>query len=256
MSDDPYREFADVYDVYVGAGADDLPLYLDHARKLGGPILEIGAGAGRLTLPLARAGAAVVAVDISAAMLARLSARLLQEPPDVRGRVWVVRADASRLPLRGRFRLILVPSDTLTCLLTVETQRRALANVAALLTDDGRALVDVSVPLARLAHCPPEPMLRRDTLHGDGRRVRAWIAYALDPATQIERRRHIVQALGIDGRVDLKEFDTERRWITREEMPRLAAAAGLAVERAITGYGNTPADERSEQILYTLRKVT
>ena len=253
MSDDPYREFADVYDVYLGAGPDDLPLYLDYARQLGGPILEVGAGAGRLTLPLARAGAAVVAVDLSGAMLARLGARLAQEPLEVRRRVRVIRADASRLPLRDRYRLVLVPSPTLTCLLTVEAQRRALANIAALLTEDGVALVDVFVPFTRLAHCPPEPLLHRDTLHGDGRRVRAWIGYALDPATQIERRRHIVEATAPDGHVDRREFGTARRWITRDEMTRLAAAAGLAVERATTGYGDVPADARAEQVLYTLR---
>jgi SAM-dependent methyltransferase len=256
VSDDPYREFADAYDVYLGAGPDDLPLYLDHARKLGGPVLEIGAGAGRITLPVAREGIAVVAVDLSGAMLARLGARLAQEPPEVRRRVRVIRADASRLPLRDRYRLILVPSGTLTCLLTVEAQRRALANIAGLLTDDGVALVDVFVPFARLAHCPPEPLLHRDTLHGDGRRVRAWIGYALDPATQIERRRHIVEATAPDGHVDRREFGTARRWITRDEMTRLAGAAGLAVERAITGYGDVPAGAKAEQVLYTLRPAT
>jgi SAM-dependent methyltransferase len=256
VSDDPYRDLADVYDVYIGAGPDDLPVYLDHARRLGGPILEVGAGAGRLTVPLVRTGVEVVAVDLSASMLGRLVSRLAAEPTDVRGRVRVVRADAQRLPLRGRFPLILLPYYTLNYVLTAEGQRRALADAALLLAPGGRLLVDVFVPHARLAHCPPEPMLRRDTLHGDGRRVRAWIAYALDPATQVERRRHIFEAIGRDGRVDRREFSTERRWITNGEMPKLAAGAGLAVERAIAGYGGTPVHPGAEQVLYTLRKAT
>jgi SAM-dependent methyltransferase len=216
----------------------------------------VGAGAGRLTLPLARTGADVVAVDLSAAMLARLVPRLVREPLDVQRRVRVVRADAVRLPLRGSFPLILFPYYTLNDLPTVEAQRRALADAAALLAPGGRVLVDVFVPHARLAHCPPEPMLRRDTLHGDGRRVRAWIAYALDPATQVERRRHIFETTERDGRVDRREFGTERRWITSGEMLKLAAAAGLTVERATAGYGDTPAHPGAEQILYSLRRAT
>ena len=117
-------------------------------------------------------------------------------------------------------------------------------------------LVDVFIPHARLAHCPPEPMLRRDTLHGDGRRVRAWIAYALDPATQVELRRHIFEATERDGRVDRREFGTERRWITNGEMVKLAAGSGLTVERATAGYGDTPAHSGAEQVLYTLRRTT
>ena len=53
---DPYQEFAEFYDVYVGERLDDLPLYLDVARSSRTPMLEIGAGSGRLTVPLAREG--------------------------------------------------------------------------------------------------------------------------------------------------------------------------------------------------------
>jgi SAM-dependent methyltransferase len=195
-------------------------------------------------------------VDLSAAMLARLLPRLAREPLDVRRRVRVVRADAMRLPLRGSFPLILFPYYTLNYLLTADAQRRALADAAALLALGGRVLVDVFVPHARLAYCPPEAMLRRDTLHGDGRRVRAWIGYALDPATQVERRRHIFETEEREGRVNRREFGTERRWITSGEMPKLAAGAGLMVERATAGYGDTPAHPGSEQVLYTLRRTT
>jgi SAM-dependent methyltransferase len=256
VSDDPCRDFADVYDVYIGAGPGDLPLYLDHARKLGGPVLEVGAGAGRITLPLARAGLDVVAVDVSAAMLARLMPRLAAEPADVRRRVKVIRADAMRLPIRGRFPLILLPYFTLNYLLSADAQRRALASVAALLTAEGRVFVDVFIPHARLAHCPPEPMLRRDTLHADGRRVRAWVTYALDPATQIERRHHLLEAIGRDARVQRREFSTERRWIMQGEMRKLVADAGLIVERSTTGYADAPVRADAEQVLYALRRAS
>jgi hypothetical protein len=56
--------------------------------------------------------------------------------------------------------------------------------------------------------------------------------------------------------VDRREFGTERRWITAGEMPQLAAGAGLAIERATAGYGDTPVHAGAEQVLYTLRKAT
>ena len=78
---DVYRDFAPFYDLYVGGFAADLPVYLKYARRARTPLVEVGAGAGRLTIPLARAGHAVVAVDVSRAMLARLTTRLRRREP-------------------------------------------------------------------------------------------------------------------------------------------------------------------------------
>ena len=52
---------------------DDIELSLALAERTGGPILELGAGSGRIARPLAEAGHAVTAVDIDPAMLARLA---------------------------------------------------------------------------------------------------------------------------------------------------------------------------------------
>ena len=60
---DPYQDFAPFYDLYVGDRPDDVRLYVDYAKRIDGPILEIGAGTGRVTLPMARGGSQVVAVD-------------------------------------------------------------------------------------------------------------------------------------------------------------------------------------------------
>ena len=47
-----------LYDLFHphDAGDNDIEFYLELARELGGPILELGAGTGRSLLPLARAG--------------------------------------------------------------------------------------------------------------------------------------------------------------------------------------------------------
>jgi hypothetical protein len=161
-----------------------------------------------------------------------------------------------RLPLRRRFPLVLLPYFTLNDLLSADAQRRALAGVAARLTPDGRAFVDVFVPHARLAHCPREPILRRDTLHADGRRIRAWVAYALDPATQIERRHHVFESSGREAGVERREFWTERRWITHGEMRKLVGDAGLVVERSTTGYADAPVRPDAEQVLYAVRRAS
>ena len=97
-SSDVYQEYSEFYDLYVGDRLDDLPMYKEHAANSGAPILEIGAGSGRLTIPLASDGYDVVAVDISPSMLVILREKLTKQPVDVRSRISVVEADV--LPAR------------------------------------------------------------------------------------------------------------------------------------------------------------
>ena len=66
--------FADVYDEWYADVTDTAACVAAVARLAGGgPVLEMGAGTGRLALPLATAGADVWALDASRAMLAALA---------------------------------------------------------------------------------------------------------------------------------------------------------------------------------------
>ena len=216
-------------------------------------MIEIGAGSGRLTIPLARAGARVVALDVSRSMLRILRARLRQEPADVRRRVRVVLADAARLDLGLRSDLILVPFYTFNYFLGTSALR-ALRRFAAHLTDDGRLLVDVFVPLGRLRRCPREPMLRLDTVDASGCRVRGWNAYSIDRRRQIETRR---QRFLIDGPGRPRRqarFTIRRRYWLPGQLRSLFRRGGFEVVRVFGGYDGRPPTARAEQRLYVLRR--
>jgi 2-polyprenyl-3-methyl-5-hydroxy-6-metoxy-1,4-benzoquinol methylase len=58
---------ADLYDVYVTTTVD-VPFFLEELKTTSGPVLELMAGTGRLSLPLAEAGARLTCVDISGLM--------------------------------------------------------------------------------------------------------------------------------------------------------------------------------------------
>lgn len=75
------------------AAAAQTALLLDQLRTTPGRCLEIGVGTGRVALPLVRAGAHVVGLDLSPAMLAQLTAK-------APGALPLACADATRLPFR------------------------------------------------------------------------------------------------------------------------------------------------------------
>jgi SAM-dependent methyltransferase len=115
------------HDVECGAYAADLPLWRELAGAAPGPVLEIGAGTGRVALDLARAGSAVTALDSDGELLAELAARAAAEGL----RVATAQADAHAFDLGTRFGLIAAPMQVVQLLgdrpAFLATARRHLA---------------------------------------------------------------------------------------------------------------------------------
>jgi SAM-dependent methyltransferase len=141
-------QFADVYDDWYSEVSDvaaTVERITALAERHGRRVLELGAGSGRLAVPLAERGLDVWAVDASAAMLDRLRAK-----PGAHA-VHAVLDDmaslaAPELPPDGGYGVVLCAFNTLFNLTDTPTQRRCLTRVAAVLGPDGRFVVEAFVP--------------------------------------------------------------------------------------------------------------
>lgn len=120
----------------------DLPFYLSLAQSCGGPILELGCGTGRLSIPLAQAGHIVTGMDQAEHML--LTARNKAEQAHVRIR-WI-RKDIRDFSLQQKFRLILLPFNTLGHLLDRPSLEGCLGMVRDHLARGGIFALDVFRP--------------------------------------------------------------------------------------------------------------
>ncbi len=139
--------FADVYDDWY-QDVSDVEATVDRVAALaaprGGRVLELGAGSGRLAIPLAGRDLEVWAVDASAAMIGRLRAKPGGD------RVHAVVDDMAELTAPGLgpdgFGVVLCAFNTLFNLTDTTAQRRCLTRVGELLGADGRLVVEAFVP--------------------------------------------------------------------------------------------------------------
>jgi SAM-dependent methyltransferase len=179
------------HDLECGAYTADLPLWRELAALTGGPILDVGAGTGRVALDLARRGHEVVALDRDPDLLAELDRRRGELP------VSSVLADAREIDLPQRFALIIVPMQTIQLLDGPGDRLALLHGVAAHLDPDGRfaaALADALEGFDVEHDEPPVP----DVLERDG-----WVYVSQplrvatgDGAVTIERERSAVSPSG------------------------------------------------------------
>lgn len=102
---------ADFYDRLVGPDRAEIREVLALARNTAGPILDIAAGSGRLTVPLVRSGRRVTAIDLSDDMLSRLRRALPDDPM-----LECVVADMRDFSLGRRFELVIIGATSITLL--------------------------------------------------------------------------------------------------------------------------------------------
>jgi SAM-dependent methyltransferase len=130
------------HDLECGGYVADLPLWRELAAAADGPVLDVGAGTGRVALDLARLGYDVLALDRDAELLAALENRARAEGLEVA----TLCADARAFDAGRRFALCVVPMQTIQLLGGPDGRARCLECVRAHLEPGGRLAAALSDP--------------------------------------------------------------------------------------------------------------
>jgi SAM-dependent methyltransferase len=235
MDDIRWDAVASLYDAYVTV-TFDVPFFLGEAKAAPGPVLELMAGTGRVSLPLVEAGVPLTCVDASREMLSRLRGKLSE-----RGlTATVVQADVRTLDLGQMFDLAILPFNSFSELAEPSDQELVLACVYRHLHTGAKFICTLH-----------NPIVRRKSVDGQPRLVGR---YSLDEGTLLlwSTSRYSADGGVVEGVQVYEEYDSDgvlRRQrmldmrfalIERQDFEQRAIHAGFRVTELYGDYDRSP----------------
>ncbi len=207
-----------------------------------GPVLELGCGTGRITIPIAAAGARIIGIDRSAAMLARGTRRLRRI--NRAGAANLVQGDIRALPFRTRpgFSLVMAPYGILQSLTRERDLGATLESVHRVLRRGGLFGVDLVPDLPRWSEYDRKASLR-------GRRGRSRVTL-IESVRQDRRRRlttfdnEYIERRG--SRTRVHTFSLTFRSLSVAQMSRRLERAGFGIRAVLGDYQGGPWNPQSD----------
>ena len=246
----------DLYDLVTPASlAGDVEWYVRKAKAAGGPVLELGAGTGRVSLALAREGISVHALDAHAGMLDVLRRKLSELPADVQRRVTTVEANMRTFELPERFRLVIAPFRAILHNLTEEDLLACFRRAHAHLAEGGQFAFNVFHPSLEVMarHVGPFEGVWR-WLGTFDRPDGGWVVRSEANRFDTVRRRihsqHRFEEFGPDGvlrRTTLHRL--ELTYLYPPDLRRLLEQAGFQSVTISGGFSGTPFQRDADELV-------
>ncbi|THF88874.1 class I SAM-dependent methyltransferase [Deinococcus sp. KSM4-11] len=244
-----YDAFADLYDHQYDLYRDDLHFYAGLGERANGPVLEIGAGTGRVTSFLARRGVAITGLEPSERMIERGRERAAKEQLSLA----FVQGDARTFRLKQTFALAIAPFNALMHLYTPNEQLQALENIHAHLNSGAPFAFDLYVPRFGKANTMRH---EGETFHSpDGARTDVFLVQRHDRVRQHITTEYHVDTTQPGGALTRRHYTLTQRYYTRYEVEWLLRYAGFESPRVTGSFQGGPLERGSDVMVFQTRAL-
>jgi SAM-dependent methyltransferase len=243
-----YDPLSDLYDLEYTHDYD-LPFWLSFAEREAGPVVEWGAGTGRIAAPLAAEGHDVTAVELSTEMVERGK----EKGGSVEWVVGVMRnVDAGR-----SYGLAVCAFNSFLCLRSVDDALAFLRNAHEDLVPGGLLGIEVSAFSPEELVDPPGGTAPRHDftrILPDGRLDRFSVSH-YDAATQLMHMRLFYERYDASGTLENRRaHDLTIRLTNRDELGLMLRLAGFEVEAVYGSFEGEPFTSTSDHLIVLARK--
>jgi SAM-dependent methyltransferase len=247
-----YGPVAHLYDTYVRVDLD-LPFFREEAGRVSGPVLELTAGTGRVSVGLLEAGSELTCVDFSREMLKVLRDKFgtAARPP------FAVCADIRSLPFEDYYHLAVIPFNSFLEITDERNQLRTLSEAKSALAPGGSLICTLHNPVVRSRSFGSEPRLLGpfDLPDADGK-LEVWVRETWNEETRVAQAEQTFKLFDHMGALESEQV--MRLQFSLIEQPAFAALAretGLEVTELLGDYDRSSFNaESSPYMIWLLRR--
>jgi SAM-dependent methyltransferase len=240
------RFYDPVYDRILNKSG--LEFYLQEISGEKSPVLEAGAGTGRVFVPALQSGADIYGIDYSEQMLGRLREKISEKDYH---RLSV--QDMRSFSLERKFSLVISPFRVFQHLLTVDDQLKALVRIYEHLESGGRLIFDVFCPdLKRLIN-DADNVPEFDGEYENGKKLQRFASIKYDNINQILNLTFKF-VWDENGGQKTDEFSTPLRYYHRFELENLIARTKFKLENIYGDFKRSKLTNDSKEFVVVCRK--
>ncbi len=252
-----YRNTAWLYDMdnrdYLH---DDIPFYIDYAKKQNGEILELGCGTGRVALALAKQNFKVTGLDLSKEMLG-IFKKKLELQPKLKNKINLMHGNMANFQIDKKFSLIIAPFRAFQSLTDKKDIENSLKCINNHLTENGIFIVNVFNPYPIMDEnwCFSEIIQweRFDEQTGNYIVKKHW-GDKIDIENQIIYPHFAYEVTDKDGNISRFIEDLKLKYYYRNQLQSAIEQAGLTIKESFGWYNKTTIEEKWREIIFVSGK--
>ena len=251
-----YVRWAERYDIFYEAAPEgEFEFYLNAIRRIGGSVLELGVGTGRIAIPAAVMGYDITGIDLNRPMLERARQKSAGAP--MAGRLHLVEADMSELNLpQKEFDLVIIPAHTLALVADERRQVQALMRCAEHMAPNATLIFNLFNPSEDLIHGDPDETFLLGVVEDDEKNLRHILTGTndFDTTLQINRCTQVIETLNCAGElIDREELQVLFRYLHHHQVNGMLEKAGIQAIEVFGDFDGSPLTDDSEEMIYICR---
>ena len=253
-----YIRWAERYDIFYEAAPEgELEFYLNSIERVGGSVLELGVGTGRIAIPAAMMGHDVTGVDLNCPMLDCLRRKIGNAP--LAGTLELIEGDISEFQLPKKdFDLVLIPAHTLALVTDENRQIAALNRCAAHMATDAKLIFNLFNPSDDLINDDSGERFLLGVVVEEEQGIRHVLSGIndFDTETQTNQCVQTIETFDSDGQlIEHEELNVVFRYLHHHDVMDMLNEAGLELVEFFGDFDSSPFDDDSEEMIYVCRRI-
>ena len=239
-------EDPDFYDTEFSDRTHDTSFYIDQAIALGGPILELGCGTGRITQPIADRKIEIHGIDISQPMLALARKRKGSE------NILYFHSDMVDFNLETSYTLVFAATNAIQHVLNKNDILKCLRAIRKSLRDDGTVIVDIFNPnVSKLARTWEQRYLFKNFISPSYGEIDV---FARSEYSNTDAILHFqLEYIVVKSQALIKTKDIKMHCLFNDEMKALCKQAGLEIIKCYGDYSKSDFSPQSPKQIFVCK---